>query len=126
MNIEALTASGIETAFKLLGTLVGLGSFFQAVSGSGSATYDPIQDTIITPTQDYFNVRMLKLPVGEEELLGTAVTVTDVKILVPGVDLAGVEPSTQDHIMLKGTRYNVVRPRPVPGGSLHILYCREA
>jgi hypothetical protein len=126
VNIESLVANGVETAFKILKDLVGLGTYYQAVSGSGSAIYDPVTDTAITPTQTFLDVRMIKVGVEGEELVGTSVTVTDVKLLIPAKDLPGVEPGNEDHIFLKGLRYNIVRVKEVPGNSLHILYAREA
>lgn len=126
MNIEKILGSGVETAFRILKDLVGLGTYHQAVQGTGSAVYDPITDSVTTPVQTYLNVRMLKVSVEGDELVGTAVTVTDVKILIPASDLPGVIPAGEDHIMLKGVRYNIVTPKEIPGNALHILYGRAA
>lgn len=125
MNIEALLASGVERAFTILKDLVKLGDYYQALSGPGSGGYDPVTDTTVTPTQTFLNVRMLKVSVDAEELIGTQVVVNDVKILIPAKDLA-IDPNSADHIFLQGLRYNIVQPKPIPGKALHILYCREA
>lgn len=126
MNIEGLLDSGVGTAFRLLKDLVTLGTYNQAVPLVGLAPYDPITGMVTSPAQIYENVRMIFTTVDAEELVGTMVTTTDVKILVPAMDLPGVTPSGEDHVFAKGVRYNIVRPKQIPGNALHILYGRAA
>ena len=126
MNVNKIVANGVETAFRILKDLVSLGTVQIALSGSGSGTYDPVTGTTTTPIKVIDDVRMIITSVEPEELVGTQVVITDIKILIPAKDLKGSTPRASDHIFVKGMRYNITRPKPVPGEALWILYCRQA
>lgn len=126
MNVNSIVANGVETAFRILKDLVSLGSVHLAVSGVGSGTYDPVTGTTTTPVKILQDVRMIVTSVEPEELVGTQVVITDIKILIPAKDFKGSIPRASDHIFVKGAHYNITRPKPVPGDALWILYCRQA
>jgi hypothetical protein len=127
VNIEPLLNLSVEKVFSLLKDLVGLGIYYREVPGvSGSAVYDTHTGIVTaSPGTVISDVRMILTSVQVEELVGSTVAVTDVKLLVPAADLP-FQPRATDTVLLKGVRYNIVFPKPIPGNALHILYCRAA
>jgi hypothetical protein len=124
MSIASLVSSGVETAFSLGSDAVKLGRFYASVSGASSGDYDPVTDTISSPVRIYENVRIIISSVEADALPGSIVTVEDVKLIIPAVDLQGYLPTTNDYIVIQGETFGIVKVKQLPVSSVLIIYCR--
>ncbi len=122
MSIEATVRRGVETAFRVAADFVSVGSYHVR---TGAGSYDPVTDQLTGGVQVLAGVRMLRTTMQTEEREASALAVTDVKVLIPGVDLRGHTPTESDMFVLDSREYNVTVPRPVPGGSVWIMFGRQ-
>ena len=123
MDLENLTAGAIELVFNQLGNTVALGTYTFNANGGDIGSYDPETDTV-TAGETLENVRMLRVAASSEELVGAEVTVDDVKILIPGVDLEGKTPTTAHELYCQGVTYDVIKVKVLPVSTLRIVFCR--
>lgn len=121
INLEGLSADAIELVFSTLPTAVGIATYYK---GAGSVDYDPVSDQAAAPIAVKPNVRMMPLAIQDEELVGTPVTVSDLKVIIPAGDLGPIKPGTEDWFELRGVRYNVLKKKVLPVSTIHILYAR--
>ena len=122
MSLNDQVAAGVEQAFAVMEDYVSDGEY-TVLSGIG--VYDPVLDKMMTPRTTLTGVRMLRTQLQTEEREASALAVTDIKVLIPGVDLAGIIPSETDTFKLDGAEYNVATFKPVPGNTLWILFGRQ-
>ncbi len=122
MTLTETIARGVETAFSAAGDLVALGTY---VARAGASVYDPVADTYTGGSVTVTNVRMIRTALSDEEREASPVTVSDVKVLVPAVDLPGHRPGERDTFTIQNIGYNVLRIKAVPGDSLWIIFARE-
>lgn len=122
MSLKATVAAGVEQAFTASGDLVSDGTY---TVRTGSPVYDPVADTYVATTNTYQNVRMIRASISNEEREASTVAVSDVKVLIPAIDLGNTKPSETDTFELDGLGYNVLTHKGVPGDSLWIIYARE-
>lgn len=121
MSLLAQVAAGVETAFTAAGDLVSSAVY---VVRAGTSNYDPVTDTYTAQTTVY-TVRALRSSFTEQEREASPVTVEDVKVLIPAVDLQGVKPRETDYFTLDGLDYNVLGVKGIPGNSLWIVSARK-
>jgi hypothetical protein len=114
---------GIETAFGAVPDLVSIGDYYRK---TGNGNYDPGSDTLVPGANKISPVRFLKTSSGLQEREASPVAITDVKFLIPAVDLPGVTPGENDQVVVDGGRYNIVVSRFGPGQALHIVFGRRA
>lgn len=122
MSLTATLRAGVETAFGVAKELVRDGTY---ITKGGDPVYDPATDNLGSDVR-VSGVRMLQTASTVEEREASPVSVNDIKILIPFVDLPGIEPGENDKIDLDGKIYNVLTVKPVPGKAIHIIFCREA
>jgi hypothetical protein len=123
MDLENLTAGAVELAFGQLGNTVALGTYTFNANGGDIGNYDPETDTVLAG-ETFGRVRMLRVAASSEELVGAEVTVDDVKILIPGVDLKGKAPATSHELTCQGITYDVIKVKVLPVNTLRIVFCR--
>jgi hypothetical protein len=120
LTIQESVLRGVEQAFTIADD-VSMGVY---TISSGVATYNATLDKQVMAASRVLNVRMLRTTLETEEREASQLTVTDIKVLVPGVDMQGAQPNETDTFTLDGNGYNVVTFRPVPGNALWIIYGR--
>lgn len=122
MDLNATVAAGVETAFSAAADFVELGTYY----ARGSApVYDPSSDTITYTPLTFTDVRMIRTSISREEREASQVTISDVKFLIPAVDLPNHSPDETDTIEYGGVMYNVLAYRSVPGDSIYIIMARK-
>ena len=119
MSLKQTILQGIETAFTAAGDLVSLGSY---TVQNGTPVYNPATDTLTQTTVTISNVRMIRTAFTEAEREASPVTVTDVKVLIPGKDLLPHVPAETDTFTLDGHSYNLISYRAVPGNGLFTIF----
>jgi hypothetical protein len=122
MSLLTTIAAGVETAFTAAQDLVSDGVY---TVRTAAPVYDPVTDDYTASTTTFDPVRMLRTSMTDQEREASALTVTDVKVLIPATDLPGVRPGETDVFTLDGTGYNVITIKTVPGNSLWIVFARE-
>lgn len=125
MSLVDTIRAGVETAFTLGSEFVTQGTYLRRLGGS---TYDPATDET-TPNQEAIpNVRFLKTSSDVTEREASPVDITDVKFIIPRVDMpANFKPNTNDQMQPgDGETYNVIASRFVPGDSIYIVFGRKA
>lgn len=122
MDLREVVTAGVETAFSVAADFVVTGTYYARGS---DPVYDPDADTITFTPLTFNNVRMIRTSISREEREATAVTISDVKILIPSTDLPGHYPQETDEMEYGGVRYNVLTIKSVPGDSLFILMARK-
>jgi hypothetical protein len=122
VSINQQVAAGVEKAFAIMDDYVSDGEYTVV---NGAAVYDAALDKTLTPRLTLSPVRMLRTQLQTEEREASALAVTDIKVLIPGVDLGAVVPSETDSFKLDGAEYNVATFKPVPGNSLWIVFGRQ-
>lgn len=125
MSLLATVRAGIETAFAVGEEFVSIGTYLRR---AGPSAYDPITDTTSPAAVPIPNVRFLKTATDVTEREASPVTITDLKWLVPAVDLPpDFRPGEDDQIEPgDGLRYNILASRPLPGDALFIFFGRKA
>ena len=122
MSLNSIIAQGVEQAFAAAQDVVSSGTYY---SRSGAGVYNSAADTYVSPTTTYSNVRMVRAGLTEQEREASPVSVSDVKVLIPAVDLGNHKPKESDTFYLDGVTYNVLSFKGVPGDSLWIIFARE-
>lgn len=125
MSLLETVRAGIETAFAVGNEFVSVGTYYHR---SGQGNYDADTDTMNPAATTISNVRFLKTSVDNTEREASPVAITDLKWLVPAVDLpVGFKPGENDQCEPgDGLRYNIVASRPLPGDALFIFFGRKA
>jgi hypothetical protein len=124
IDLEKLSYDAVELAFATVPTAVALGNYSVNILGQATGDYDPVSDTVAAPLRVVPNVRMMKVSASADELVGTNITVEDVKILIPAKDLPNVKPKTTDFLRHPDGEYSIIKIKPLPVKTLHILFCR--
>lgn len=121
-GLNDVVAQGVETAFGAAKDFVVLGTYYARGS---EPVYDPESDTITYTPLTFTDVRMIRAAAQREEREASAITVGDVKFLIPAADLPGHTPEETDEIEFAGDRYNVLAYKPVPGDTLYTVMARK-
>lgn len=123
MTLTATFRAGVETAFAVAEELVRYGTY---ISRGGDPVYDPVTDSMSGGEVQVPQVRMLQTSTTLEEREASPVSIEDLKLLIPFVDLPGRTPSQGDKVILDGVTYNVLTFKKIPGQAIHIVFCRKA
>lgn len=123
MSLIDTIQAGVETAFEAAKELVRLGDYYVVPE---NVVYDPITDDMTGAIPPVSDVRFLETSHEAQEREASQVSVTDLKFIVPFVDLKGADPTENDKIVLDGVLYNVVLVKKPPGQGIYIIFCRKA
>ena len=93
---------------------------------SAYRTYDSAARTYTTGLCEHLNVPMIFARPTADEIDGSDVLYSSVKILIASDKLPGVTPKISDKVRrANGAVLNVIKIMGVPGESLHILFGEE-
>lgn len=122
MSILQATFDGVEVAFAAVSEFVSVGTY---LARTGAEVYDPDTNTKTPVGVTIPEVRLLPTSVSAQEREASPISVDDIKVLVPGIDLGTTRPTTNDKFQMAGVWYNIVAVKPVPGKALWILFGRR-
>lgn len=118
-------ANLVSNSFNILGDLRETISV-NFVTGTGS--YDPATDTQAQTISTVSNLKVVFARFTIDEIDSSIVVETDMKVLIPALDIGTVQPKETDYFIENqtGFRWNVVKSRSVPGNSVYIIHVRKA
>lgn len=95
-------------------------------SVTGDTVYDPVADTVSADTENV-TIQGIWSKFSKFQIINQVALSTDVKFIVPALDLGGIIPNENDYLVDdSGVRWNVYGVRSPPGESVYILHLRES
>lgn len=118
MDLAAQIQQAVQQVKRSLGTLVVQASL-------KSVTPEAYVNGVMTNTEASTPVYVVVTKYEFDELEGTSVVYSDLKVLVFN---DGVEPTTKDKLLINGSLFEILNVDPTYAGSLPVIYtvqCRK-
>lgn len=118
MDLAAQIQQAVQQVKRSLGTLVVQASLKSVTPGA-------YVNGVMTNTEASTPVYVVVTKYEFDELKGTSVVYSDLKVLVFN---DGVEPTTKDKLLINGSLFEILNVDPTYAGSLPVIYtvqCRK-
>jgi hypothetical protein len=121
MGLRDTLRASVKAAFRALGDLVTNVTFESVTVGA----YDPTSDAHANTTVSYVIPEVVLVGLTEAESQWFPPDRVTQKMLIAAVDLP-VVPKNDDHVLIDGTTWMIIRVKGVPGTSLWTVFLQVA